>query len=866
MKSNPPDDPGDKHGSAGDASDQLLSEDAALSRSTPLIRPRPGDGYLRIRREELGAFRHAGRGHLVATEDAGEASGGPAAMVRRLRIFLTGRTLDTEALETERLSILRALPILSSDALSSVAYGPEVGLSVLAAAGAGALIFNLPIGIAIALLMVIVTTSYRQVVRGYPGGGGSYAVARANLGVIFGLIAAAALLVDYVLTVAVSVSSGVDALASAFTALTAYKIPIGIVLVSLLIVGNLRGVREAGAIFALPTYMFIVSLLVLMAAGLVQGLLFGHHVVGQYAPIKPETALTPFLILTAFASGSSSMTGIEAVSNSVPSFEPPEAKHAALTLTILGSLLVILFLGVVALDVVYGAEPHPSGSPTVLSQIAAAVFHGSAWPVYYLFQFATLLVLVLAANTSFNGLPRLSAILARDHFLPHRFAQLGNRLVYSTAILLLGMAAAVLIATFQGNTDSLVNLYAFGVFTAFTLAQLAMARGWWRNRGPGWRRGLVINGCGAVITAVVDAVIIVTKSPRGAWVVVILIPLLVLLLWSISRYYAGVRTELESVAEEPQPVTLGGALVPVFRLDSSARAALRYAMALSPEVVVVHLARNEAEASRFNKAWGDCHWPAAQRAPRLYTRVCRRRGRMSAFLAVLDTLQASGSGHVSTVVLPQLDPPHLLRDILARPELARFKLALLRRTDVVAVSIPAPELVAGESKLSGGGRRAGHVAIVPIANLDAPARRALGYAAAIAPRVIAVHVDTRVNEPAEESEHIANRLLAWKRHAQEEAREDPIHLVVIESPYRSVVPPLLAYVDSWRHAHPEPICTVVLPELVADHWWAYWLHNHRAVWLKSSLLSRATVAVADVTYHLRPRRRGRSGPVAQSWS
>jgi amino acid transporter len=847
----PPDSRGDGQSSAGEARDDLFSDDAELSRSTRVGAPRTGADYLRIRREDLGDFRQAGTGHLVATESAGEARRGPSAVGRRLSIFLTGRTLDSEALETERLSILRALPILSSDALSSVAYGPEVGLSVLAAAGAGALILNVPIGIAIALLMVIVTTSYRQVVRGYPSGGGSYAVARANLGVIFGLIAAAALLIDYVLTVAVSVSSSVDALASAFAALSSYKIPIGIALVGLLVVGNLRGVREAGAIFALPTYLFIVSLLVLMVVGLVRGLLFGGHAVGQYVPIKAEATVTPLLVLTAFASGSSSMTGIEAVSNSVPTFRPPEARHAAFTLTILGGLLVIMFLGVVALDVVYGAEPHPGGSPTVLSQIAAAVFQGSARPVFYAFQFATLLVLVLAANTSFNGFPRLSAILARDDFLPHRFAQLGNRLVYSTAIVLLGVAAAVLMAAFQANTDSLVNLYALGVFTAFTLAQIAMARGWWRSRGPGWRRGMVINGCGGAITAVVDAVIIVTKSPRGAWLVLIVIPLVVLLLWSISRYYAGVRAELAGAADEPQPVTLGGVLVPVFRLDTSAHGALRYAMSVSPRVVAVHLARNDAEASRLREAWDAWPWPDGRRAPALFARVCGRHGRVRAFLAVLDMLQAREDGHVSTVVLPELDPPHPLRSILALPAVARFKLALLRRTDVVTTTIPGPRVVAGGALPRSADRKVRNVAIVPIADLDAPARRALAYAAAIAARVVAVHVDTRVNEPALESEHIVNRLLAWKRRAQAEGRKDPIHLVVIESPYRSVVPPLLAYVDGWRHAHPEPVCTVVLPEVVADHWWAYWLHNHRATWLKAALLRRSTVAVADVTYHMR---------------
>jgi amino acid transporter len=832
-----------------DRGSQLVSEDADLA---PGGGPgsSAGGGYTRIRREELGTFRRGRRGHLVATEKTAAAGGGPATVARQIKIFFTGRPLDTEALDTERMPIWRALPILSSDALSSVAYGPEAGLAVLATAGAGALLVNVPIGIAIALLMVIVTTSYRQVVRGYPSGGGSYAVARANLGVVVGLVAAAALLVDYVLTVAVSVSSGVDALASAFTVLSPYKVLIGLAFVALLMVGNLRGVREAGVAFAGPTYLFVVGLLTLVAAGLVGGLVFGRHPVGHYAPIKPETSLGPLLVLTAFASGASSMTGIEAVSNSVPAFHPPEAKYAARTLAILGGLLVTLFLGVVALDVVYGAEPNPSGTPTVLSQLASVVFQGPGRPLYYGFQFVTLLVLVLAANTSFNGFPRLSAVLARDHHLPHRFAQLGDRLVYSTGIVLLAVAAGVLIVAFGANTNALIDLYALGVFVAFTLAQTGMARHWWRARGRGWVHGFAINAGGGAITAIVGAVIIITKAPRGAWVVLILIPALVLLLWSVARYYARVRAQLPRVAEEPQEVDPGPAVVPVVRLDSPTRAALRYAMALSEDVVAVHLARRGADAAEFAADWKRWSGTIEGRPPALRSQPCPRGGRVHGFLSVLDSLQ-SGADRLVTVVLPEWESRHLVHDVLARPQAALFKLALLRRPDVVAASIPAPEPEVVQMTGRAAGPHPERVAIVPVANPDAPARRALAYAGAVASKVIVVHVETRADEPTDTSGDLAGRLASWTRAGPTDRPSTPTRLVIIDSPYRSIVPPILAYVDSWRRAHPEPICTVVLPELVTVQWWAHWLHNHRAFWIKTALLSRATVAVADVTYHLR---------------
>src|SRR5215471_20875735 len=536
---------------------------------------RPGDDYIRIRREDLGVFQRR-HGHLVATEAASTSQGPVAHAIARVRDVLIGRPLDSEAIESERLSVFKALPILSSDALSSVAYGPEAALAVLAAAGTAALFWNVPISIAVALLMLIVTISYQQVIRGHPGGGGSYAVARANLGVVLGLVAAGALLVDYVLTVSVSVSSGVDALVSPFQDLTVYRPEISVALVAFLMVGNLRGVREAGVLFAVPTYLFVVAMLVLIAAGLLKAAFGGAPHPGQYPPIPATEALTPLLVLTAFASGCSSMTGIEAVSNAVPSFYEPRVRNAARTLTMLGALLIVLFIGVEALDVLYAAAPHPSGSPTVLSQIAEAVFTGDTRWLYFVVQFSTTLVLILAANTSFNGFPRLSAILARDDFLPHQFAQLGNRLVYSMAIVFLAVAATILMLAFSGNTGALINLFALGVFTAFSLAQTAMARQWWTRRDPGWRRGLAINATGAAVTALVDVVIIVTKAPRGAWVVVVIVPLLVLGFLAINRYYARIRAQLERIPAATDVPRLGPAVVPVWRWNEAVTRAIAY--------------------------------------------------------------------------------------------------------------------------------------------------------------------------------------------------------------------------------------------------------------------------------------------------
>jgi amino acid transporter len=780
---------------------------------------------VRIRREDLGVFRRTAHGHLVATEAASETPGA-GRWYRRVREALLGRSLDSEAIETERLSVLRALPILSSDALSSVAYGPEAALAVLAAAGVGALLWNIPIAVAVAALMLTVTISYRQVVRGHPGGGGSYAVARANLGLVMGLVAAAALLVDYVLTVSVSVSSGVDALVSPFEGLLPYRALISVVLVAIIALGNLRGVREAGALFAVPTYLFVLLVLLLIAAGLGRAALDGAPHPGQYAPLPVTEMVSPLLVLAAFASGCSSMTGIEAVSNSVPSFADPRVPNALRTLAIMGGLLILLFVGVEALDVLYAAEPRPGGSPTVLSEIAAAVFTGPARWLYFATQFSTTLVLVLAANTSFNGFPRLCAILARDDFLPHMFGQLGSRLVYSVAIVFLAVAATILMLAFSGSTDALINLFALGVFTAFSLAQAAMVRQWWTRREPGWRRGLAINATGAVATALVDVIIVLTKGPRGAWLVAILIPALVLGFLALGRYYRQVRAQVERVPPATVLPALGPALVPVLRWDRATADALAYAGSLR-DAVIAFDATGAPPPEDFQMSTG------------VSLRVCGRPG-MAALLREIDAVRHRQG--VVTVVLAD-EPLPLWMQVLVRPALVRLKAALLWRSNVVAASCPGFRAEHG-----GAPRDARRVAYVPISRLDAVATSALGYARALDFEVVAIHVVTDVEHVAhDELDEVPAEFERWTSGL--EGRHPD--LVVIESPYRAVVPPVLSYVLRMRALHPERLSTVVIPELVNRRLWTLGLHNHRAFRLKAALLRQVGIGVADVTFHVR---------------
>lgn len=563
----------------------------------------------------------------------------PAEKAKRL---ILGQPIPERLAARERLNKLRALATLSSDALSSVAYGTEAALAVLIAAGAAALSANLGIGLVTAALMLIVGYSYRQTIYAYPSGGGSYIVARDNLGVVPGLIAAAALLIDYVLTVSVSVSSGIDAIASAFPALSPVKLAIELAAIALITLINLRGLRTSGTVFAFPTYFFLGSFGLMLVVGVVQAIVHGGLAAAASTPV-PVTAtatLTPLLILTAFASGCSAMTGVEAISNGVPAFEGStparQSRNAARTLVIMVALLVTFFLGTTYLAWRVGAVPYPTGSPTVTAQIAHFAFSGAFGWLFYVVQTATLLILVFAANTSFADFPRLSAILARDSFLPVLFAYRGERLAFSMGIGALGIVSAVVLGIFRGNVVALINLYALGVFTAFTLSQSGMVIHWLRRRQEaGWQGRLFANALGAVATGVVTAVIAFAKFDRGAWVVVILVPFMVFGFLRIRAYYR--RPRLLQIRDIVPP-TADVAYVPILSHQSihllksiqannrqaSTRQApqagtpdglqsgwtavlaeeLALAARIAPLLCLVHVVEDRAEADGFCTAWG----------------------------------------------------------------------------------------------------------------------------------------------------------------------------------------------------------------------------------------------------------------------
>ncbi len=521
----------------------------------------------------------------------------------RIERTIFGAPIPERFAAKERLDNVRGLAILSSDALSSVAYGTEASLAVLVAAGAAALAANFAIGAVIAVLMIIVANSYRQTIHAYPGGGGSYTVARENLGPLPGLIAAAALMVDYILTVAVSVAAGVDALASAFSQLNRWIVPIDLAVILFIMVVNLRGIRESGTFFAIPTYLFIASFGSMLILGFVHAIMHGGllNATAPQVSASATQSLGLMLILTAFASGCSAMTGVEAISNSVPAFRPPESKHAAQTLTTMIGLLVLLFLGTTFLTWRFGIAPSPTGSPTVTAQIAHVAIPSAVGWFFYLVQIATLLILTFAANTSFNGFPRLASILARDNYLPAFFGYRGERLAFTTGIVVLGLVSAFILWVFQGNVTDLINLYALGVFTAFTLSQTGMVRHWLRLRGQerGWRGRLAANAVGAVATAIVTAVIAIAKFDRGAWVVLVLVPLLVLVFLGLHCYY-----QRPHIFQENAPVSqyVDVAIVPIIDMRD-ADAEVTFAARMAQHVVAVHIASSKEEADDFHRQW-----------------------------------------------------------------------------------------------------------------------------------------------------------------------------------------------------------------------------------------------------------------------
>ena len=610
-------------------------------------------------------------------------------MLGELKQVVIGTPLETARQAHERLNKKTALAVFSSDAMSSVAYGTEEVLRHLAPALAlGAFYYAKPIGVAIALLMTIVAFSYRQTIAAYPNGGGSYIVATDNLGRLPGLIAGGALLVDYVLTVAVSISSGVFALTSLIPGLAPYAVEMALVLIALITVANLRGVRESGAIFSFPTYTFIISMVIMIAVGAYKVLLGGFHIVPPAGPLAgsgeeiirdPTRAITLFMVLSAFASGCSAMTGVEAVSNGVPAFRKPEANNARTTLVWMISILVFMFVGITWLST-YGAMPRQEES--ILSQIARSVFgRNAAW---YIVQIATAGILTVAANTSYADFPRLMSLIARDRYMPHQFASLGDRLVFSNGIILLAIISALLTIYFKANTSNLIPLYAVGVFLSFTLSQAGMVVHWYRLKTRGWQRSAVINGIGAATTLVVLVVIILAKFLEGAWVVTILIPLLVLMFLFIHRHYVEAARQLSLEGLEPPPLLRNTVIVPVSALHRGTVNALKYAEAMAPgNVTAVHISLDPEQTKKIQERWkkwgGDIPLIVLDSPYRSLVRP---------LLNYIEEVDSRWDNDIVTVVLPEFVAAKWWHHLLHNQTSLLIKGALLFRKNKAVVSVP----------------------------------------------------------------------------------------------------------------------------------------------------------------------------------
>src|SRR6266511_1782252 len=508
-------------------------------------------------------------------------------MIAEFKRLLVGNPIETAAQHEQRLSKRVALAVFSSDALSSVAYASEAILFVLVLAGVQALPLVIPISVGIVILLLIVGFSYRQTIHAYPNGGGAYIVAHENLGVLPGLVAAASLLIDYVLTVAVSVSAGVFAITSlastwGYAGLGDYRVEIALGCIALITIINLRGVKESGAIFSVPTYVFIVSIAAMIILGVLQKATSGWvadppHLTGAVQPVEP---LTLFLLLRAFAAGCTALTGVEAISNGVPAFQKPESHNAATTLLWMIGTLGFMFLGISILAYYHGAVPREDVS--VVSQLATSIV--GTGPAFFVIQVATALILVLAANTSYADFPRLSSLLSRDRFLPRQFASRGDRLVFSNGIVALGVFAALLVIAFNAREQAMLPLYAIGVFISFTLSQYGMVRHWLRLRESGWRTSAIINAIGAVLTAIVFIVIIITRFSHGAWAVLVLIPILVLLFRSIQQHYVTVARQLSlDTMRHVDPVRRHTALVVVSGVHRGVIPALEFAKSIAPD-------------------------------------------------------------------------------------------------------------------------------------------------------------------------------------------------------------------------------------------------------------------------------------------
>lgn len=603
-------------------------------------------------------------------------------LVTALKRLLIGRPLKSTELGEQKLSKTKALAILSSDALSSVAYGPEQILIVLVTLGAAALWYSLPIAVGILILLIALILSYRQIIYAYPRGGGAYMVSRENLGADFGLIAGGSLLVDYILTVAVSVSAGADAITSAFPILHAHKVAIAVAFVLLITLLNLRGITESASILAYPVYLFVFALIIMIGVGL-------FNISSGVVPAENHTSIgTPvagislFLLLKAFASGSSALTGVEAISNAIPNFRDPAPKNAAKTLVSMGLILAVLFSGITFLAYYYGITP--SARETVVSQIASQTF-GRNW-MYYFIQGTTALILVFAANTGYSAFPLLAVNLARDKYLPRMLSNRGDRLVFSNGIVTLGVAAIILILIFKGNTEHLIPLYAVGVFIPFTLAQTGMMLKWLREKPANWVTKFIINTIGAFICFVVTMMFFITKLTQ-VWPVFIFLPIIIILFHQIRKHYEAVGEQLR-IQEVASAVPIQGNIIvlPVSGITTVVENSLNYAKSLSPDqIIAVYVGFDRENIIKFEEKWKKVHPDI--RIVTLYSYYRSIVGPLSKFIDFVNK-KANENHYNVTVIIPQFIPKKGWHYFLHNQSSLMIREFLLLRKNVVVSTVP----------------------------------------------------------------------------------------------------------------------------------------------------------------------------------
>lgn len=658
----------------------------------PIKGVKAGDRRVRVERPHTAYFRYTGPGQLVAKPAASAPRSDLERNLLRLKSWLIGRPLANEEEAGERLSKRLALPIFSSDAISSSAYATEEILRVLVVGGAAAFFFSAEIAIGIAILLAVVAISYRQVCRAFPNGGGAYAVARQELAPLLGLVAAAALLIDYVMTVAVSTSSAVEQLISIAPGINDIRIELALVAITLITIANLRGLRESGNIFAIPTYLFVTLALAIVAIGVFR------VITGQVneVPLHTEAvhlgtdSIGIFLLLKAFASGSVALTGTEAIANGVPAFKPPEAKNAANTLVVMAVLLAVLFIGITVIADAYRIAPSAEGTggPTVIALVAQTAF-GAGSPLYYVFQVSTALILFLAANTSYNAFPRLAALLAEDGYMPRQFAFRGDRLAFSWGIALLSAVACGLLVYFGGVTTLLIPLYSVGVFVCFTLSQSGMVLHWLRHKEPGWWWRLSINAFGAVLTGVVLVVVASVKFFAGAYLVVILIPILVAIMLFINRQYTASARQL-AVAPDyvvPAPSREERVVVPVPSLNRAVVRAVNVARSIADNVTAVFIS-DDAETSLAMRTLWERQVPGV---PLVIVESPYRAlaGPLLAYLEILDLAwPPEKPAPVTFVVVPEYVARHWWERVLYNQSARRLRTMLLGRPHTVVVDVP----------------------------------------------------------------------------------------------------------------------------------------------------------------------------------